>query len=184
MFRSARTIAGLAQRQQFAASSNRVPGGVSSALFQQMRSIFIQTLDTPNPESLKFVPSGKPVLDQEDINGFYVTKNDPISEIQRSPLAKSLFDVEGVKSVYLGADFVTVTKYAEHKWQLLRPALFDVIMNWADGGKPALMDQPEVTDTTILDDDDEGKKQMGVSFCHGILFITSLCNIHLFAHAC
>lgn len=54
-----------------------------------------------------------------------------------------------------GADFVTVTKYAEHKWKLLRPQLFDVIMTWADGGKPALMDQPEITDTTIMDDDDE-----------------------------
>lgn len=94
-------------------------------------------------------------MEQDDINGFYVTKNDPISEIQRSPLAKSLFDVEGVKSIYLGADFVTITKYAEHKWKLLRPHVFDVIMTWADSGKPALMDQPEITDTTITDDDDE-----------------------------
>jgi Fe-S cluster biogenesis protein NfuA len=155
MFRSAATsIARLSQRQtNFTASRGVAPA--TTIFEQQLRSIFIQTLDTPNPESLKFVPSGKPVLDTDDINGFYVTKNDPIAEIQRSPLAKSLFDVDGVKSVYLGPDFVTVTKYAEHKWKLLRPELFDVIMSWADGGKPALMDQPEITDTTILDDDDE-----------------------------
>lgn len=85
-------------------------GGLS-LLRQQIRSVFIQTLDTPNPESLKFVPSGVPVLKSEDqdINGYYVTKNDPINEILRSPLAKQLFDVEGVKAVYLGADFVTGT---------------------------------------------------------------------------
>ena len=123
-------------------------------MLQQLRSIFIQTLDTPNPESLKFLP-GISVLEGEEVNGFYVTKNDAVAEIQRSPLAKSLFAVQGVKAVYLGSDFVTITKYAEHKWKLLRPQLFDVIMTWADGGKPALMDQPEITDTTILDDDDE-----------------------------
>ena len=159
MFRStSRTISRISQGKQFAFGAPRstvLPLGSSSSFLQQLRSIFIQTLDTPNPESLKFVPSGKVILETDDINGFYLTKNDPISEIQRSPLAKSLFDVEGVKAVYLGSDFVTVTKYAEHKWKLLRPQLFDVIMTWADAGKPALLDQPEITDTTILDDDDE-----------------------------
>ena len=122
---------------------------------QQFRSIFIQTADTPNPESIKFVPTGVGILKSDDGNGYYVTKNDPLPEIQRSPLAKSIFDVEGVKAVYLGSDFVTVTKFAEHKWKLLSPLLFEVIMNWAEGGKPALLERPEITDTTILDDDDE-----------------------------
>ena len=123
---------------------------------QQLRSVFIQTADTPNPESLKFVPTGVPVLEQGgDVNGYYVTKSDAAADILRSPLAKKLLDVEGVKAVYLGADFVTVTKFAEHKWKLMRPELFEVLMNWADAGKPALLDKPEITDTTILDDDDE-----------------------------
>lgn len=131
------------------------PSSASALLQQQFRSIFIQTADTPNPESLKFIPTGVMVNDNEDASGFYVTKQDSAHEILRSPLAKSLFDVEGVKAVYLGADFVTVTKFAEHKWKLLRPQLFEVLMNWADKGEPALLDQPQITDTTILDDDDE-----------------------------
>lgn len=174
MLRStARAITGFSRRQSLAAARSGVSptGGTSLPLFQQLRSIFIQTLDTPNPESLKFVPSGKRVLDQDDINGFYVTKNDPVAEIQRSPLAKSIFGVDGVKSVYLGADFVTVTKYAEHKWKLMRPELFDVIMTWADGGKPALLDQPEITDTTILDDDDEGEKRKSLLAMCPVQFI-------------
>lgn len=127
---------------------------------QSVRSIFIQTAETPNPESLKFLP-GIPVLEQEDddeeenVNGFFVTKSDPVKEILRSPLAKDLMDVEGVKAVYLGADFVTVTKFAEHKWKLLRPELFSILMNWAESGQAALLDQPAITDTTILDTDDE-----------------------------
>jgi Fe-S cluster biogenesis protein NfuA len=138
-----------------AAAQSPVFPSSSSAFLQQLRSIFIQTADTPNPESLKFIPTGVTVNDNEDASGFYVTKQDSATEILRSPLAKSLFDVEGVKAVYLGADFVTVTKFAEHKWKLLRPQLFEVLMNWADKGEPALLDKPLITDTTILEDDDE-----------------------------
>lgn len=121
----------------------------------QLRSLFIQTADTPNPESLKFVPTGLAIIQGDDSNGYFVTKSDSKDEILRSPLAKQLLDVEGVKAVYLGGDFVTVTKFAEHKWKLLRPQLFSVIMNWADSGKPAILDKPEITDTTILDEDSE-----------------------------
>lgn len=63
--------------------------------------------------------------------------------------------MQGVKAVFLGAEFVTVTKYAEHKWKLLRPQIFETLMEWADSGKPALLEKPEITDTTIFDDDDE-----------------------------
>jgi NFU1 iron-sulfur cluster scaffold homolog, mitochondrial len=128
---------------------------------QAIRSIFIQTADTPNPESLKFVPTGRAVLeaasDSDDgaLNGYYVTKNDPANDILRSPLAKKLLDIDGVKAVYLGVDFVTVTKYPTGKWKLLRPSIFETIMTWAESDQPALLDRPEITDTTILDTDDE-----------------------------
>ena len=82
----------------------------------QIRTIFIQTENTPNPESIKFVPSGRLVLESEDSSGYFVQKNDAITEILKSPLATQLFKIDGVKAVYLGYDFVTVTKYAEHNW--------------------------------------------------------------------
>jgi Fe-S cluster biogenesis protein NfuA len=129
--------------------------GVSAPWMQQLRSLFIQTLDTPNPESLKFLPDKIAILESEDGTGYYATKNSSATEIARSPLAKQLFSVEGVKAVYLGNDFVTITKYAENKWKFLRPQVFEAIMEWADGGKPALLDQPDITDTTILEDDTE-----------------------------
>ena len=83
---------------------------------QQIRTIFIQTENTPNPESIKFVPSGRIVLENEDGTGYFVQKNDPMEEILKSPLATQLFKIDGVKAVYLGSDFVTITKYAEHQW--------------------------------------------------------------------
>lgn len=152
--RSARS-SNIHNTSRFAAAAQSPVFPTSNNMLQQLRSIFIQTADTPNPESLKFIPTGVMVNDNEDASGFYVTKQDSANEILRSPLAKSLFDVEGVKAVYLGADFVTVTKFAEHKWKLLRPQLFEVLMNWADKGEPALLDKPLITDTTILEDDDE-----------------------------
>jgi Fe-S cluster biogenesis protein NfuA len=126
-------------------------------IFQQIRSIFIRTSSTPNPEALKFEPTGVTVLEDKDNtgNGFFVSRTDDKMEILRSPLAKKLFDLEGVKSVYLGTDFVTVTKFAEHKWNFIRPDIYDVIMEWADSGEPALTDEAIITDTTILDDDTE-----------------------------
>lgn len=122
---------------------------------EQRRSLFIQTDSTPNPESIKFVPSGKEVLGESDSNnGFYATKSDK-SEISRSPLCKLIFSIEGVKSVYLGSDFITVTKYAESHWMHLQPEVFSAIMDHYNSGKPVLTDAPEITDTTIFEDDDE-----------------------------
>lgn len=94
-------------------------------------------------------------MDTEDGSGYYVTKTDPKEDILRSPLARELFLIDGVKAVYLGADFVTVTKYAEHKWQIMRPEIFSTLMDFFDSGKSVLLEQPEITDTTILEDDDE-----------------------------
>jgi len=127
--------------------------------------MFIQTVATPNPESIKFMP-GEAVLESVDedgltaaegggtTNGFYATRSDK-EEISRSPLCKRLFKIEEIKSVYLGADFVTVTKFAEANWTHVRTFVFSAIMDHYQSGKPAVSNTPEITDTTILDDDDE-----------------------------
>ena len=86
---------------------------------QQIRTVFIQTENTPNPESIKFVPSGRLVLENEDGTGFFVSKTDSMDVILKSPLATKLFKIEGVKAVYLGFDFVTITKYAENNWYVM-----------------------------------------------------------------
>jgi len=121
----------------------------------QKRSMFIQTVSTPNPESIKFLP-GRAVLEISDggSNGFYATRTDK-DEIARSPLSKRLFQIDGIKSVYLGEDFVTVTKFAEANWAHIKTVVFSEIMDHYQSGKPAVTDVPEITDTTIFEDDDE-----------------------------
>ena len=119
--------------------------------------MFIQTEETPNPESLKFIP-GLVVLEEseggESGNGFYATRGDK-EELARSPLAKALFQIDGVKSVYFGNDFVTVTKYAENQWTHVKVQVFSTIMDFYQTNQPAVSKAAIVTDTTIFDDDDE-----------------------------
>jgi len=65
--------------------------------------MFIQTEATPNPATLKFIP-GRTVLG--DGTAEFRAK----SEANASPLATRLFDVDGVTGVFLGSDFISVTK--------------------------------------------------------------------------
>jgi Fe-S cluster biogenesis protein NfuA len=94
-------------------------------------------------------------IEEKDTNGIYLTRKDHVL-IARSPLAKLLFNLDvGVKSIYLGYDFLTVTKYAEAHWQHLQTPIFGAIMDFYATGEPTLRDAPVITDTTIHDDDDE-----------------------------
>ena len=92
--------------------------------------MFIQTEPTPNPATLKFLP-GRPVLDE---GTFEATS---VAEAERSPLAKSLLGMPGVRGVFLAPDFISVTK-AEGEWQHLRPAVLGVVTEFFLSGAPVL----------------------------------------------
>ena len=92
--------------------------------------MFIQTEATPNPATLKFLP-GREVLGSG-------TADFPAPDAaSASPLAKRIFAVEGVMGVFLGADFITVTKGAED-WAHLKPAILGAIMEHFASGAPVL----------------------------------------------
>src|SRR3546814_19679189 len=59
----------------------------------------------------------------------------------RSPLAQRLFAVPEVAAVFLGADFVTVTKIASAEWQILKPAILGAIMEHFTAGEPVVHEQ-------------------------------------------
>jgi Fe-S cluster biogenesis protein NfuA len=94
--------------------------------------MFIQTETTPNPASLKFLP-GRIVL------GSGTAEFRTADEAARSPLAERLFGVDGVGGVFLGGDFITVTK-ADGEWQHLKPAILGSIMEHFMSGKPVMGD--------------------------------------------
>lgn len=86
--------------------------------------MFIQTEETPNPLTLKYIPG-------RDIMPVGETLSFPTRESAwRSPLAAALFDVVGVQEVFFGADFISVTKAADQDWALLKPQILGAIMEY------------------------------------------------------
>ena len=94
--------------------------------------MFIQTEATPNPATLKFLP-GQPVVGSGPHD--FRTPD----EAGRSPLAERLFGIDGVSGVFLGQDFITVTK-SDGEWQHLKPAILGLIMEHYLSGEPVLND--------------------------------------------
>jgi Fe-S cluster biogenesis protein NfuA len=111
--------------------------------------MFIETEGTPNPATLKFLP-GRDVLGVATAD--YATE----AAAERSPLATALFQLPGVTRVFLGADFVTVTKAEHIEWQSLRPEVLGTIMDHFVAGHPMLLDGAhEAVDEDVLPQDAE-----------------------------
>ena len=89
--------------------------------------MFIQTEQTPNPQTLKFLP-GKVVM--EDGTAFYQN----LEEASNSPFAKRLFQVDGVNGVFFGSDFITITKSDSIDWQVMKPLVLGSIMDHYNSG--------------------------------------------------
>lgn len=102
-----------------------------ASIHQQQRGMFIQTQPTPNPASLKFLP-GSPVLPGDTAE--YSSARAALG----SPLAIALFRIDGVARVFLGADFITVTKKDEASWDVLKPEVFAAVMDFYSSGKPVI----------------------------------------------
>ncbi len=101
--------------------------------------MFIQTESTPNPATLKFLP-GQTVLDVG-------TADFPAPDTAaKSPLASRLFEVEGVTAVFLGIDFVTVTKAEAVEWDHIKPAVLGAMMEHFQSGQPAIDDDVAPSD--------------------------------------
>jgi Fe-S cluster biogenesis protein NfuA len=99
--------------------------------------MFIQTEATPNPATLKFLP-GRAVLD----NGALDMPNR--EQAAQSPLAQRLFSIDKVSGVFLGSDFITVTK-SDGDWQQLKPMILGAIMEHYMSGAPILSEGADAT---------------------------------------
>jgi Fe-S cluster biogenesis protein NfuA len=118
--------------------------------------MFIQTEQTPNPATLKFLP-GRQVMSSGTAN---FTSADAAG--RRSPLAERLFALPQVTGVFLGADFVTVTKSGDADWHQLKPAILAEIMEHFTSGRPVLF--PTAADSAVAEaaseDEDEVVSQI------------------------
>jgi Fe-S cluster biogenesis protein NfuA len=111
--------------------------------------MFIQTETTPNPATLKFIP-GRAVMTAGTAQ--FATAEDAVG---RSPLAQRLFGISGVASVFLGGDFISVTKDGAQDWFQLKPGILAAIMEHYTSGQPVVLAQ-----ATAPDDGDEADDEV------------------------
>lgn len=113
--------------------------------------MFIQTEETPNPATLKFLPGRTVVLQG-------TADFDSLAAAERSPLATRLFGAEGVVRVFLGSDFITITKTDTKDWSVLKPTLLGIIMEHFTTNQPVLLEAGAAAATpnaTATAEDDE-----------------------------
>lgn len=108
--------------------------------------MFIQTQPTPNPATLKFLPGRdvSPVTPYE-----FATSDEAVA----SPLASALFGVNGVKGVFFGSDFVSITKTDEADWAVVKPQALAAIMDHFVSGAPLLADNVSNAEALAVEDD-------------------------------
>lgn len=111
--------------------------------------MFIQTEETPNPESLKFLP-GK-IITKMPMN--FLDK----SHASNSPLAQKLFELDCVKSIFFGYDFITVTKNEDKKWPLIKAEIIVTIMDFMISGIEAVRSPKQESASTSKLTSDEDK---------------------------
>ncbi|XP_061692889.1 NFU1 iron-sulfur cluster scaffold homolog, mitochondrial [Syngnathoides biaculeatus] len=113
-----------------------------------IRQVSIQTEDTPNPRSLKFLPD-KPVL------GHGTLDFPSQSSTECSSLARDLFEIEGVKSVFFGPDFITVTKIDEDlEWTDIKRNALEAMAKFFESGDPITTGEVHA-ESSVSEDDDE-----------------------------
>lgn len=123
--------------------------------------MFIQTEETPNPATLKFIPDNKIVLE----NGVIEFKNQK-QAATKSPLALQLFEIDGVEGILLGKDFITITKSNKKEWKKIKPEIQATIMDFYVSGKPILYEQNSNEDSknntknSVNEEDSEIVKQI------------------------
>lgn len=118
--------------------------------------MFIQTQDTPNPATVKFLP-GQDVLSSGKTIDFSSE-----SEAKNSPLAQRLFSIVGVVRVFLAQDFVSVTKADDTDWSMLKPMILAALMEHLSTGQPVILENDQNKEVKAEDavEDDEITKQI------------------------
>ncbi len=117
--------------------------------------MFIQTENTPNPNTVKFLP-GHAVMDDPSIGGG-VAEFKTSEAAAVSMLAQKLFGLNGVTGVFYGSDFISVTKDDEAAWEKLKTLIMAAIMDHAMTGMPLFREgmSPKDTQGSTNEDDDE-----------------------------
>ena len=114
--------------------------------------MFIQTEETPNPNTLKFIP-GIQVMSEGTIE--FSDKDNAL----KSNLANLIFSIDGISRVFFSSDFISVTKKENLDWEVLKPMILTSIMDHYASGKE-IIEKNEVIDNLPKEEDTEVVKQI------------------------
>jgi len=117
--------------------------------------MFIQTEETPNPASLKFIPDGITVME----SGTAEFKNKE-QAATKSLLAEELFKIDGIVSIFFGSDFITVTKAESIDWKKIKTEILATIMDFFVAGKTVMRDASSATESVFDENDSDIVKQI------------------------
>ena len=95
--------------------------------------MFVQTEETPNPNSLKFLP-GKNVSN----SGPYEITN---KEDMQNELVRNILSINGVEGIFLGQDFISVNKNESIKWDDIKHIVISLINDFYADGKEFVVDE-------------------------------------------
>lgn len=117
--------------------------------------MFIQTEDTPNPSCIKFIP-GVAVLPSG------TRTFESLSDAHDCPLAQNLLKIEGVESLFMTTDFVSVTQSEAAEWSYLRPMVIATLMDYLMTGFPVITEvsAPSTSTDTSTESDDPVVRQI------------------------
>ena len=95
--------------------------------------MFVQTEITPNPNSLKFLP-GKTV---SNFNSFEISKK----EETNNELLRNLLSINGVESIFLGKDFISINKHQNIEWEEIKHIVISLINDFYVSGKECIIEK-------------------------------------------
>ena len=94
--------------------------------------MFVQTENTPNPNSLKFLP-GKIVSSH---GSFEITKKDQTN----NDLIRNLLSINGVEGIFLGKDFISINKYDDTSWDEIKHIVISLINDFYSNGRECVIE--------------------------------------------
>lgn len=115
-------------------------------------SIFVKTQQTPNPHFLKFLP-GKELLKDGETYDF-----SNVRQATNSPLARKLFEINGVSRVFYGKDYISVGKKELIEWNDIKPLVVDIICDYFTKNLELFEEEPQNEDLQPQDGDTETVK--------------------------
>jgi Fe-S cluster biogenesis protein NfuA len=106
--------------------------------------MFVQTEITPNPNSLKFLPEKK----VSNSGQYEILKKDGI----KNDLVRNILSINGVESIFLGEDFISVNKNDTIDWDNIKHIVISLINDFYSSGKQFVIDESPEEEHSNLDE--------------------------------